>query len=127
MAKIINTITTISHDTKANWNKFPTFVPQKGELIVYSDWKTKTDENGNTIYIPGIKFGDGNAYLIDIPFANEADGIDILNEVEAKIAAMMDENDEDSVPNLAKRIKLLEDNKLTCRIEGTKLVFNQGT
>ena len=53
--------------TKAYWNAQTTLVSEAGVLYIYTDYKTKT-VNGNTVNIPGLKIGDGSAYLIDLPF-----------------------------------------------------------
>ena len=50
-------IDTALYDTKENWDSIPSFIPKKGQLIVYTGY--------------GVKIGDGNAYLIDLPFAEE--------------------------------------------------------
>lgn len=42
-------------------------------LVVYTDYQSYEDEQGNIVYVPGFKIGDGNAYLIDKPFVGEAD------------------------------------------------------
>ena len=56
--------------TKQEWDRQPTYVPDRGVIIVYTD-----GENGK----PAIKVGSGNNYLVDLAFVNE--GIaDILNE-----------------------------------------------
>lgn len=47
------------------------FIPLKGEIIVYDDYAIATyEENGETktINVPGIKVGTGNAYLGDLSF-----------------------------------------------------------
>lgn len=55
-------------DTTANWNATPQLVAAAGTLYVYTDHAF--DGEGNPL--PGFKVGDGNAYLIDIPFADTA-------------------------------------------------------
>lgn len=57
----------IVSDTKANWAKIPSFVGKKDVIYVYTDYMTI----GN-ITIPGFKIGDGNAYLIDLPFVTDS-------------------------------------------------------
>ena len=52
--------------TTAQWNAQPQLVAAAGTLYVYTDHTF--DESGNPV--PGFKVGDGNAYLIDIPFAD---------------------------------------------------------
>ena len=41
-------------------------------LVVYTDYQSY-EEEGQTIYVPGFKIGDGNAYVVDKPFVGEAD------------------------------------------------------
>ena len=65
---IISGVTNVISKTTAEWNAQPTTVSKKNYLYVYTDHQTKVDESGKTIYIPGIKIGDGLAYVIDLPF-----------------------------------------------------------
>lgn len=61
-------------DTTANWNAARGFIPLKGEVIIYSDYKVMNkviDGEERTVYIPGIKIGDGRAYVQDLPFIDE--------------------------------------------------------
>ena len=65
----------LKHDTTANWNAAIGFVPLLGELIIYDDYETveyQVEELGQTVtktkIFPGIKIGDGNAYVQDLPF-----------------------------------------------------------
>ncbi len=65
-------------DTTANWNNAQGFIPQKGEVIVYEDYQTKTytvEEYGETVIktvnIPAIKIGTGNAYVQDLAFVGD--------------------------------------------------------
>ena len=57
-------------DTRENWESKPTFVPRKGMIIVYTDYEV-INRQGQDVLIPGIKIGDGSAYLVDLPFAFE--------------------------------------------------------
>lgn len=58
----------ILFNTKAEWDAQPQTVGVKNTIYIYTDYRT--DEDGNEIM--GIKLGDGNAYLIDMPFTDEA-------------------------------------------------------
>lgn len=65
-------------DTTANWNNAVGFIPMLGEIIIYTDYQTKTytvEEYGEqvtkTVNIPGIKIGTGNAYVQDLAFVDE--------------------------------------------------------
>ena len=65
------------HDTTANWNAATGFIPMAGEIIIYTDHKTKV-VNGETVYIPGVKVGSGNAYVQDLAFLGESEAADLL-------------------------------------------------
>lgn len=70
-----------TRDTTQNWNELRTFIPLRGEVIIYTDHGTIQDEFGNDINVPGIKIGDGNAYLIDLPFVGNDERHYILSEL----------------------------------------------
>ena len=55
--------------TSAEWAALTTLVSMPGEVYVYSDGGT--DAQGNPI--PMIKVGDGNAYVVDLPFTTAID------------------------------------------------------
>lgn len=57
----------IEFDTVANWNAKRDLISEPNTIYIYTDYQQIDNKN-----IPGVKVGDGNAYLIDIPF------IDIL-------------------------------------------------
>jgi hypothetical protein len=63
-------------DTTEHWGEKPTFIPGKGAIIVYSDHNFII-RDGKQVEVPGIKIGDGLAYLIDLPFVGD-DLMDIL-------------------------------------------------
>lgn len=63
-----------SHATTAEWNARPNYVPRNNEVCIYDDYRIITDIDGNQDLVKGVKIGDGNAYLIDLPFIT--DGID---------------------------------------------------
>ena len=91
----INTRIKSKRDTTANWDNARGFVPMEGELIIYLDYLTEKDSEGNDILqqdkdsegnlvydsegnpvmvpvlIPGIKVGDGKAYVQDLPFIDQ--------------------------------------------------------
>lgn len=61
----------IKYGTTEYWNSQHGYVPAAGEIIIYSDYKSKTVD-GKTVYIPGIKIGSGNAYVQDLVVANDS-------------------------------------------------------
>ena len=64
-------------NTTANWNADKSYIPDVGVLIIYTDGATEGDKP-----VPKIKVGDGNAYLIDLPFSD----IDIRNLLDEHIS-----------------------------------------
>lgn len=55
--------------TSAEWALLTTLQSRQGEIYVYSDGA----EDGEGNPIPMIKIGDGNAYVVDLPFATATD------------------------------------------------------
>lgn len=67
----------ISINTAAEWAQRITYIPDKGEIVIYSDRNIV----GGISY-PGIKIGDGMAYVVDLPFFGDDETnrvIDIIN------------------------------------------------
>lgn len=64
--KILNARIQTRCGTTSQWNAMVGFVPLKGEQIVYLDYKPNPDSPGT--FIPGVKIGDGDAFLVDLPF-----------------------------------------------------------
>lgn len=74
MSATIDSRIKLKRDTTSNWNRARGFIPLQGELIIYDDYQTTTKEiNGRTetFYVPGVKIGDGRAYVQDLPFVDE--------------------------------------------------------
>ena len=57
--------------TTAEWNATRGYVPAKGEIIVYTDYR-QVEKDGQLVDVPGIKIGSGNAYVQDLMFAGES-------------------------------------------------------
>lgn len=64
-------------NTTANWDADKSYVPDAGVLIIYTDGTTEGDKP-----VPKIKVGNGNTYLIDLPFSD----IDIKNLLDTHIS-----------------------------------------
>lgn len=78
MSATVNTRIQLKRDTTEHWNNARGFIPMAGEVIVYTDYETKTytvEEYGETVtktvQIPNIKIGTGNAYVQDLAFVDE--------------------------------------------------------
>ena len=55
-------------DTTARWERKPDFVPFRGEIIIYTDKYSYTNEHGETVKVPAIKIGDGKTCIAELPF-----------------------------------------------------------
>ena len=67
----------IYYDTTHNWNLQPDLISEHGSFYIYSDKSVLP--NGDLV--PGIKIGDGLAYVIDLPFVSQ----DITEQLYAHI------------------------------------------
>lgn len=71
-------------DTTANWNAARGFVPLAGEVIIYTDYKQiqkEIDGEMVNVYVPGVKIGDGMAYVQDLPFVDAELRQTIMNHI----------------------------------------------
>ena len=68
-------------NTTAYWNQQRSMIPEKGVIIVYSDYTSNIDENGNVTYVPAIKIGSGNGYLADLAFVGDAERQQLLEHI----------------------------------------------
>lgn len=101
-------VTKVLYADTATWNSQAQLVSQQGYIYIYSDYKQ--DSSGNDI--PGIKVGDGNAYLIDLPFSTK----------------LIDEHIADAVAHITSAERDFWNNKVTCYIDDnniTRLVFSK--
>lgn len=104
-------------DTTANWNSHPSIIPMRGEVIIYTDHSQITDEFGDTVNVPGIKIGDGNAYLIDLPFVGADVRYQILHELR--------EHSGNTAIHVTAEEKTFWNNKLNCTISDGNLTLNR--
>lgn len=75
--------------TTDHWNGQRDFIPDRGQIVIYMDHGTVDDGNGGKKNVPGIKIGDGNAYLIDMPFL----GDDVANSILYRLNAHLQNQD----------------------------------
>ncbi len=67
--------------TTEQWMSTPSYIPPRGEIDVYTDYETVTDEHGDPVLIPAIKIGDGKTYGVDLPFVGDDIRISLLNHI----------------------------------------------
>lgn len=79
----------ILYNSKAEWDAQRDLVSRKGTIYIYSDYQTADDGTGGTEYIPGIKVGDGKAYLIDLPVANPVASEQLVQQIANRVAEVV--------------------------------------
>lgn len=94
----------IHYGTTEFWNSQPGLIGEKAHIYVYSDFG-EAEIDGETVTVPNIKIGDGNAFLIDNPFIT-ASVSDIIN---------MHQSDGDVHISAAERV--LWNEKIRCYID----------
>lgn len=99
-------------DTTAAWNAKSGFIPKNGEIIIYTDHETIVD-GSTTKYVPGVKIGDGLAYLIDLPFSTDAVSKELI------------EHKSNSTIHVTSSDKNFWNNKLNCEVVNDELIFNR--
>ena len=65
----------VFYGTTEYWDGQPSLMSVEKAIYIYTDYDH--DQEGNEI--PGVKIGDGKAYLIDMPFLDEAMRIHMLD------------------------------------------------
>lgn len=68
--------------TTEYWNNMPSLRSKIGTIYVYTDKDQIINPDGSITYVPGIKIGDNNAYLINKPFLTTAVEIKLLEHIE---------------------------------------------
>ena len=94
------------------WNELKNYVPERGEACIYADRIIK-----DGVPYPGIKIGDGNSHVIDLPFFGDDKYEQVLQELETHI---LDENHHVSAQDRA-----FWNNKLNYTQVGEVLSFNR--
>lgn len=102
----------ISIDTTAGWNEKMSYVPIKGEIVIYSDRRIVGGIN-----FPGIKIGDGMAYVVDLPFFGEDETNIIIN--------LLNNHINNTQVHVTSEEKSFWNNKLNYQIDGENLIFTR--
>ena len=79
----IDTLQEVQYATTNFWNSCRGYIPNRGQILVYSDYKTIW-KDGKEIKVPGIKVGSGNAYIQDLAFVGEDIARDLLQHMNNK-------------------------------------------
>lgn len=100
----------IYYNTKQGWDSMPNYVSEIGAIYYYEDYYTEIDAHGNTVTKPGIKIGDGMAYLIDLPF---------LGSIGGPPSTAFQEHINNTSIHVTEEEKMFWNNK--CRVDETKI------
>lgn len=105
VAEIQENYPLIFYDTTENWNSHPEILAQRAAIYVYSNARIYEG-----VPIPDIKIGNGNSYLIDLPFI-DSDILSVIN----------------NYTPVSQEDKMRWDNKINCDIDErfNLLIFNR--
>lgn len=103
--------------TTAEWQAHSTYIAPEGTICIYSDKGSYKDTNNNTIIVPGIKIGDGLAYVTSLPFVGD--------DVVAAIRAELNNHINDNVRHITAEERTFWNNKLNTTLDGEILVLNR--
>ena len=101
-----------SVNTKEYWNSQLSYIPDLGEIVIYTNRNTV-----DNVDYPGIKIGDGNAYLVDLPFVGD--------ELYTQIITAINEHVQNTSIHVTSEEKEFWNNKLNCNVENGNLFFNR--
>lgn len=97
------------------------YVPLRGEIIIYDD-KGTTDDGES---IPGIKIGDGMAYVVDLPFVGDDDRA-IVAERLGELTTTLDDHINNRLIHITDSERNFWNAKLNCRVNDEEtLIFNR--
>ena len=110
--------TSVICDTSANWATKTTLKSQLGYIYVWTDYQTSDNTD-----IPGIKIGDGQAYVLDLPFVDTIYAQHIADTIAH--VTQTDRNNWDSKvtcyidPNLSTRLCFSTENMLFTNVNNS--------
>lgn len=117
--------TNIEHGTTEYWREHCDYVPDAGKMVIYDD-----AFNYDGFICPGLKIGNGNAYIGDLPFLidEKAQAIymnDFYRRLE-QIENTLDEHINDSIRHITQEEREKWNNKINIK-EGTEQTIENET
>lgn len=107
----------VSENTTEGWSANPQYLPKAGEICIYTDYMTVKDDLGRDITFPGIKVGDGNSYLVDMPFVGAETRYLIINAIR--------EHESNTQIHITQNEREFWNNKLNYDIAGDELILTR--
>lgn len=107
----------LRNETTQYWTDNAMYIPGRDEIIVYSD---RSVIDG--IRIPGVKIGDGNAHVVDLPFLDQE-----LSDLLSRLAKSIDDHIRDGVIHITEEERSYWNNKLNCEnsVSAEVLILNR--
>ena len=102
----LDSFSKIYYGTTEYWTSQRTLISEKNVLYVYTDYD-EVDENK----LPAFKLGDGNAYLIDLPF------------LDAKINAKIDTHIADAICHITQEEREYWNSKVRVIEDGDRIIL----
>lgn len=99
--------------TTAEWLSHTSYVAPEGTICIYTDASTYTNENDDTIVVPGIKISNGINAITDSPFVGD------------DIRKTLDNHVHDEVRHITSAERTFWNNKINCEINNENLIFNR--
>lgn len=107
----------VSENSTEGWASMAQYLPKQGEICIYTDYKTFQDDLGNTIVCPGIKIGDGNSYLIDLPFTDA--------ELRHEVLQRLSDHEQNTTIHITQAEREFWNNKLNYDAVGEELILTR--
>ena len=99
--------------TTAEWQAHPTYIAPEGAICIYTDASTYTDENDNTIVVPGVKISNGINVITDSPFIGD------------DIRRILNNHINNDTIHITSAERTFWNNKLNCDMNNENLILNR--
>lgn len=99
----------VRRGTREFWDAQIDYIPPAGQIVLYTDYYGEDK--------PAVKFGDGSAYLIDLPIASEGMTQEVMGALNAHI--------EDTEIHVSRADRAFWNNKLNYAIDAEELILNR--
>lgn len=114
----VDHVTVVSENSTEGWNSNPEYIPKSGEICMYTDYyKILDPTSGQIVSYPAVKIGDGNAYLIDLPFIDQGSTTQVLSQLR--------EHENDLSIHVSSEDREFWNNKLNYEIENQNLILTR--
>lgn len=98
--------------TTEEWNQRISYIPKKGEILVWSDRNVISG-----VPYAGLKIGDGLAYAVDLPFVGD--------DVAAGILQTLQDHISDTQIHITEEEREIWNNKINYDINGEELILTR--